>query len=153
MTAVGRKKGSDCMKIGLLGMGVVGGGVMEQLAERADIQVKRVLARRPRPELGALQAQSFDEILADPEIDTIVEVIGGMDPAYDNVLRSLQAGKNVVSANKWKMCIRDSLLPILSTKDWQFPTISIGGRIWISFVQMSRWYRADWQTAASGRNR
>lgn len=81
-------------------MGVVGSGVMEQLAERTDIEIQRIMTRCPRPELGARWTGSFDEILADPEIDTIVEVMGGMDPAYDNVLRALQAGKNVVTANK-----------------------------------------------------
>ncbi len=91
------------MKIGLLGLGVVGSGVMALLAERSDIQISRVLARRERPELGALQANSFEEILADPQIDTIVEVIGGMEPAHDYVLRALSAGKNVVSANKWML--------------------------------------------------
>ena len=88
------------MKIGLLGIGTVGSGVLEQLAGREDIAVKRVLARRDRPELGAKQTHRFEDILDDPEIDTVVEVMGGMHPAYEYVLRALQAGKNVVTANK-----------------------------------------------------
>ena len=61
---------------------VVGGGVMEQLAERADIQVKRVLARRPRPELGALQAGAIRHGLAramlkiDPNYRTVLKKAG-----------------------------------------------------------------------------
>ena len=139
------------MKIGLLGMGVVGGGVMEQLAERADIQVKRVLARRPRPELGALQAQSFDEILTDPEIDTIVEVIGGMDPAYDNVLRSLQAGKNVVSANKWMLSYHlEELLSLAELRGVQLKySASVGGGIPFLF-NLARLRHADTVDAISG---
>lgn len=88
------------MKIGLLGIGTVGAGVLEQVAEREDMSIKRVLVRRDIPELGALTTRSFDEILNDPEIDTVVEVIGGMQPAYDYVMRALRAGKNVITANK-----------------------------------------------------
>ena len=88
------------MKIGLLGIGTVGSGVLEQLADREDIAVKRILVRRERPELGAQATQHFEDILSDPEIDTVVEVMGGMQPAYDYVLRALRAGKNVVTANK-----------------------------------------------------
>ena len=88
------------MKIGLLGIGTVGSGVLEQLAGRGNIAVKRILVRRERPELGAQATQHFEDILNDPEIDTIVEVMGGMQPAYDYVLRALRAGKNVVTANK-----------------------------------------------------
>ena len=88
------------MKIGLLGIGTVGSGVLEQLAGNPDVAVKRILVRRERPELGAQATQHFEDILNDPEIDTIVEVMGGMQPAFDYVLRALQAGKNVVTANK-----------------------------------------------------
>lgn len=88
------------MKIGLLGIGTVGSGVLEQLAGRGNIAVKRILVRRERPELGAQATQHFEDILNDPEIDTIVEVMGGMQPAYDYVHRALRAGKNVVTANK-----------------------------------------------------
>ena len=42
------------MNIGLLGCGVVGGGILDFCAERADLTVAKVLVRRPRPELGAL---------------------------------------------------------------------------------------------------
>lgn len=119
------------MKIGLLGMGVVGSGVMEQLAGRQDIQVKRVLTRRPRPELGALWTGSFDEILSDPEIDTIVEVMGGMDPAYDDVLRALQAGKNVVTANKWMLSYHlEELRTVAQLRGVQLKfSASVGGGI------------------------
>lgn len=88
------------MKIGLLGIGTVGRGVREQLAGREDIIIKKILVRREHPELGALASYQFEDILNDPEIDTIVEVMGGLQPAYDYVLRALQVGKNVVTANK-----------------------------------------------------
>ncbi len=91
------------MKIGLLGIGVVGSGVKEQLSQRKDMQLKYILTRRNRPELGALQTESFETILHDSEVDTVVEVMGGMEPAHDYVLRALNAGKNVVTANKWML--------------------------------------------------
>lgn len=92
------------MKIGLLGFGVVGGGVYDILAQRSDISVKYVLCRR---ELGALTAtatRDFHDILSDPEVDTVAEVMGGLHPAYEYVSAALQAGKNVVTSNKHLVC-------------------------------------------------
>ena len=88
------------MKIGLLGIGTVGSGVRDHLSRRDDISIKKILVRRERPELGALATFDYEDILNDPEIDTIVEVMGGLQPAYDYVLRALKAGKNVATANK-----------------------------------------------------
>ena len=71
------------MNIGLLGFGVVGGGVWELAAERDDICVKRVLLRSPKAGLPE-SAVTFDvnDILNDDTIDTVVEVMGGLHPAY-----------------------------------------------------------------------
>ena len=88
------------MKIGLLGIGTIGTGVREHLAGRDDISIKRILVRRDHPELGALATFHYEDILFDPEIDTVVELMGGMQPAFDYVLSALKAGKNVVTANK-----------------------------------------------------
>jgi len=88
------------MKIGLLGIGTVGAGVREQLADRDDISIKKILVRRDIPELGDQATYHFEDILNDPEIETVVEVIGGIHPAYDYAMSALRAGKNVVTANK-----------------------------------------------------
>lgn len=88
------------MKIGLLGIGTVASGVIEQIAERDDIEIKKILVRRDIPKLGSLSTYRFEEILNDPEIDTVVELIGGMEPAHTYVLQALRAGKHVVTANK-----------------------------------------------------
>lgn len=88
------------MKIALLGIGTVGTGVLEQLAQRDDITVGKILVRRDVAGLGAPTTRNFDDILRDDTIDTVVEVMGGMQPAYDYVLRAINAGKNVVTANK-----------------------------------------------------
>ena len=89
---------SDAARIGLLGRGTVGGAFHDLLAQRADA-IEASTGRRP--EIAGVVRRSegdFDRLLEDAEI--IVEVIGGIDPARDYVLRSLRAGRHVVTANK-----------------------------------------------------
>ena len=89
------------MHIGLLGFGVVGGGVWALCAPRDDLNVKRVLLRSPKEGLPEeVVTFNADDILNDPEIDTVVEVMGGLHPAYEYVSAALAQGKNVVTANK-----------------------------------------------------
>lgn len=89
------------MHIGLLGFGVVGGGVWALCAPRDDLNVKRVLLRSPKEDLPEeVVTFNADDILNDPEIDTVVEVMGGLHPAYEYVSAALAQGKNVVTANK-----------------------------------------------------
>jgi homoserine dehydrogenase len=85
-------------RIGLLGRGTVGGAFAGLLAQRAD-HVAAITGRRPEI-TGVLRRSEgdFDAILADS--DLIVELIGGLDPARDYVLRAMAAGKHVVTANK-----------------------------------------------------
>ncbi|HEX8205865.1 MAG TPA: homoserine dehydrogenase [Solirubrobacteraceae bacterium] len=85
-------------RIGLLGHGTVGGAFAELLPQRAE-QIAHVTGLRP--EISAVLTRSrgdFDEILASS--DLVVELIGGLDPARDYVLRAMRAGKHVVTANK-----------------------------------------------------
>ena len=89
------------MNIGLLGFGVVGGGVWELAAGRQDVNVTRVLVRRPKEGLPAAVATTdVNDILGDDAIDTVVEVMGGLHPAYEYVTAAMERGKNVVTANK-----------------------------------------------------
>ena len=92
------------MKIGLLGFGVVGRGVYDILAGREDISVGKVLARRDLGQLTCAVTRDMQEILSDPEIDTVVEVMGGLHPAFEYVSGALKAGKNVVTSNKHLLC-------------------------------------------------
>jgi homoserine dehydrogenase len=88
----------ETFRIGLLGRGTVGGAFAELLAERAD-HVAHVTGLRP--EISGVLRRSegdFDEILAGS--DLIVELIGGLEPAREYVLRAMAAGKHVVTANK-----------------------------------------------------
>ena len=89
------------MHIGLLGFGVVGGGVWALCAPRDDLNVKRVLLRSPKEGLPEeVVTFNADDILNDPDIDTVVEVMGGLHPAYEYVTAAMERGKNVVTANK-----------------------------------------------------
>jgi homoserine dehydrogenase len=85
-------------RIGLLGRGTVGGAFAELVEARADA-VAEVAGSRPSI-AGVLRRSEgdFDEILSGSDI--VVELIGGTDPARDYVLRALEAGKHVVTANK-----------------------------------------------------
>lgn len=94
------KKGCFCMKIALLGCGVVGGGVLDICNKRSDTELEYVLVRRPRPELGDKAVSDIDTILNDASVDTVVEVMGGLHPAYEYVTQAMKSGKNVVTANK-----------------------------------------------------
>jgi homoserine dehydrogenase len=85
-------------RVGLLGLGTVGGAFRELIEERADTIEAEVGLR---PELaGVLTTREgdFDEILR--HSDLIVELIGGTEPARDYVLRAIEAGRHVVTANK-----------------------------------------------------
>ncbi|MCW2995872.1 MAG: homoserine dehydrogenase, partial [Conexibacter sp.] len=85
-------------RIGLLGRGTVGGAFAELVAERAD-HVANITGLRP--EIGGVLRRSegdFDAILADS--DLIVELMGGIEPAREYVVRAMAAGKHVVTANK-----------------------------------------------------
>jgi homoserine dehydrogenase len=84
--------------VGLLGHGTVGAAFERLLEQRAD-SIAPITGLRPR--ISGVLTRSrgdFDEILAGS--DLIVEVMGGVDPTRDYVLRAMRAGKHVVSANK-----------------------------------------------------
>lgn len=100
--------------IALVGLGTVGSGVHKVLNTHkghfrkkvgANLSVKSVLekdARRLR-KLGVkknLAAKSIKEVVANPEVDVVVELIGGIKPAKDYILQAIASGKHVVTANK-----------------------------------------------------
>jgi homoserine dehydrogenase len=89
---------SEPYRIGVLGHGTVGAAFVELLNERAGA-VETVVGARPVISGVLTRSQgSFEEILANS--DMIVELMGGLEPARDYVLRAMRAGKHVVSANK-----------------------------------------------------
>ena len=102
------------VRVGLLGLGTVGAGVLEVLERnRQDIErkvgrgieVSRILVRdplKPRPVAvpAGLLTTDITDVLGDPAIDIVVELMGGTTAALDAVLSALRGGKHVVTANK-----------------------------------------------------
>ena len=139
------------MKIGLLGFGVVGRGVYDILAERKDISVGTVLCRRDLGELTARTTRDMADIIADPEIDTVVEVMGGLHPAFEYVSAALKAGKNVVTSNKHLLCHYYQELNQLAKEHGAVlrGTAAVGGGIpWL--VNLERAARANAISKVSG---
>ena len=98
-------------KIAILGFGTIGQGLAQVISENKDvireqcgedISIARILDLRDFPDhpLGGLITHDFNDILNDPEIGTVVEMMGGSHPAYDFSLAALKAGKNTVTSNK-----------------------------------------------------
>jgi homoserine dehydrogenase len=102
------------IRVGMLGCGIVGGAVAQilrahsaDLRERtgASIEIGRVAVRSPsKPRAVELPPGTWTtdpwEVVDDPSIDIVVEVIGGIEPARDLILAALKSGKHVVTANK-----------------------------------------------------
>lgn len=102
------------VNVAVLGLGTVGQGVVKVIQDNAGVWeqktgsricLKRALEKYPnRPmdvklEPGVITA-NLEDIMNDPEIQVVVEVIGGIEPARTFILEALKAGKNVVTANK-----------------------------------------------------
>lgn len=99
------------IKIAILGYGTIGSGVVEVLntnsesiAKRAGdgIEVKYILDLRdfPGDPMEDKVIHDYDVIANDPEVEVVVEAMGGVEPAYTFVKRALLAGKNVTTSNK-----------------------------------------------------
>ncbi len=139
------------MIIGLLGLGTIGRGIYEHLEKRDDIRVKRICDLLRHPGLEHLETSDFREVLNDPEIDTVVELIGGMEPAHTFTVQALSAGKNVVSANKLMFSHHmEEILTLAREKGVQYRyDASVGGSI--PFLHnLMRHRSADRLTGVSG---
>ncbi|MES2419185.1 MAG: homoserine dehydrogenase [Bacteroidota bacterium] len=95
---------SKKLKIGLFGFGVVGQGLNDIIrGQNLNLEVVKIAIKDPskkRSLPAGLFTTSHDEILNNPEINTIVELIDDADAAFKIVKKALSSGKNVVSANK-----------------------------------------------------
>lgn len=139
------------MKIGLLGLGTIGSGIYEHLLKRDDIEVVRILELLRHPGLEHLETSDYNEILNDPEIDTVIELIGGMEPAHTFTVQALKAGKNVVTANKLMLSHHmEELLTLARNMGVHYRyDASVGGSIPFLYNLM-RHRSADRLTAISG---
>ncbi|HZJ84855.1 MAG TPA: homoserine dehydrogenase [Syntrophomonadaceae bacterium] len=102
------------IRVGLIGCGTVGSGVVELLQNNEEIiskrtgkviKLKKVLDKdlEKCQALGLtadMLAKDFNEIINDEEIDIVVELIGGIEPALTFIIEAMEKGKHVVTANK-----------------------------------------------------
>ena len=100
------------VRVGICGLGTVGGGVVDVLrrnkkliATRAggDIQIEVIGSRSPKPHVGTATIPVLSDVFAvveNPDVDVVVELIGGSGVAKDLVLAAIANGKHVVTANK-----------------------------------------------------
>ncbi len=129
------------MKIGLLGFGVVGRGVYDITAEREDMQVTKVVCLEEISLPDAEVTKDLGTMLQDPEIDTVVEAMGGLHPAYEFVKAAIEAGKNIVTSNKALVAtFYDELIPLAKERGVCFRcTAAVGGGIgWLSELERAR---------------
>ena len=97
--------------VAILGFGVVGGGVADLLVKNSayasklggdDIYIKYILDLRdfPNSPFADRVVHDYNIILSDPEVDCVIEVMGGSHPAYEYTVSALKAGKHVITSNK-----------------------------------------------------
>jgi homoserine dehydrogenase len=104
---------NNMITIGLLGMGTVGASVVKILNDNTNdilqkvgvpVKIKKIMVRQLDKvrsiDVDAEFTTDIDDIINDKEIDIIVEVMGGIIPAKDYIIKALAAGKHVVTANK-----------------------------------------------------
>src|SRR5262249_14305915 len=103
------------IKIGLLGLGTVGSGVVKvlqthgaEMEERAGCRLRLQAVAdadpmRPREGLDLARLPLVNDaasVLDDPSVQIVIELVGGLEPARSFILRALESGKHVVTANK-----------------------------------------------------
>ncbi len=102
------------IKAALLGLGTVGTGVYKVLKSQEEemsakvgckVEITRILVRNIEKAAAKVKdpsvlTNSWESILEDPEIEIVIELIGGINPAREYILQALNAGKHVVTANK-----------------------------------------------------
>lgn len=100
------------IRIGICGLGTVGGGTYQLLRDNGDeiarrlgrqLEVCHVASRTPKPRYEAADVRFSSDVFAvadDPRVDVLVETIGGFEPALQLVKRAIENGKHVVTANK-----------------------------------------------------
>lgn len=102
------------IKIGLLGFGTIGAGVVKLLTKNSALLEEKLGARLSLKKIADLDittdrgvsvepgvlTTNVDEVLCDPEISIVIELIGGYEPARSFVLKAIANGKHIITANK-----------------------------------------------------
>lgn len=132
------------VKIGLVGTGTVGGGCLDIINDHKqdflrhfgiDIELARVCSRDPQQAeahgLKDIFTDDYRDIINDPDIDIVVELIGGTGIAKNVIVEALQAGKHVVTANKAIMATSgEEIMNLAAENDLEIAfEASVGGGI------------------------
>jgi len=96
----------DKIKIGMIGLGTVGSGVLKTLLGFEQIEIVKIAVRNLKKarniaklDTSILTDNPYD-VVNDPNIQIVIEVIGGIEPAYDLIKKAIKNGKHIVTANK-----------------------------------------------------
>ena len=123
------------LTVGLLGFGTVGTGVVRLLQEHADdiagrlgasLVIGPVAVRDPDRVRDVSVARLTTDpvsVVEDPDVDIVVEVMGGVDPAHDLIERAINAGKGVVTANK----------ELVATVGFELADLAIKQGVWLEY--------------------
>lgn len=115
---------NEVIKVGLLGLGTVGSGVVHILQNHQEqimhqvgcpVVLKKILVRDTKKKREILLEEHLltdqsDELLEDPELDILIEVMGGVNGTYDILKKAVMNGKHIVTANKDLMAVHGSEL-------------------------------------------
>ena len=94
------------IKIGLIGLGTVGGGVFKCLQQYENIEIVKIAVHNKNKKRNidnldeSIITDNPYEVVNDPEIQIVAELIGGTEPAYDLIKTAMINGKHIVTANK-----------------------------------------------------
>lgn len=94
------------VNVGIIGFGTVGTGVYKVLQQFGNINIKKIAVKNihKKREIenfnSSILTANADEIVTDPDIDIIIEVAGGIDPAFDLLKTAINNGKHIITANK-----------------------------------------------------
>ena len=109
------------LKLGLIGLGTVGSGVYKSAASFSNIEITKIAVKnitKPRSVEVSREMLTDNpyEVVTDPSIDVVVELIGGVEPAWDYIKTALENGKHIVTANKELLAKRGEELFNLAEK-------------------------------------
>lgn len=119
----------DVIRVGMLGFGIVGTGAFRMLQDNREaiarkigvpIEIVRIgIKDTEKPRIAPIELFTTDlkAIVDDPNVDVIIELIGGLDPAGDLIEQALKNGKHVVTANKELIAKRGAKLVELAAKN------------------------------------
>ena len=110
------------IKLGLIGLGTVGTGVYKSVQDFDNLEIVKIAVRninKPRA-VEVPQEMLTDnpyDVVNDPSIDVVVELMGGVEPAWDYIRTALENGKHIVTANKELLAKKGEELFNLSEKN------------------------------------